>query len=517
MMKMSDKTVLLELRSLAKDFSLLYVEDNESMLKSSVQFFQNFFKEVIFAKDGEEGLQKFKTHKIDLVITDIQMPRLNGLEMLAEIKVLNPEIHVIITSAYDERQKLHQAISLGVHEFLLKPIKIDELSHAILSVLHKLRFKKNEDILNSQLGHIFNYQHNLVMLFKNDTLELVNKKFLDFFSVGSLALFKDKYTCIGSQFQEHAGFLFDTDPRHWFVKARQNLGKLFHVKLRDSEGKTHHLIFKMHDIPEKKDYYILSMDDITELDLLRLFDKKLNTNDDDYKENNKLYKLLDVAVRNHIKIEVHNFYKGLSITHEGFVIESNQDHTCLSSGFLQLKAMQYENRVILCSELFPQDLLYRNVKHIDFQEQRALLQEGSLSLHNATQREYIRIEPEEQQTITLFKEGRKFGDEVRVKDLSVRGVCLKRRYLLKGLSEGDVLDLDMVFTLNKRPFIIKAKGWVSIIKEMKSGWEYVLMFTKSDKHNKPLIDYVAKRQMALIREFKKMQYSADGIIHKPQY
>ncbi|PHR56181.1 MAG: hypothetical protein COA44_08805 [Arcobacter sp.] len=75
------------------------------------------------------------------------------------------------------------------------------------------------------------------------------------------------------------------------------------------------------------------------------------------------------------------------------------------------------------------------------------LRQDSLSTHNATQREYIRVEPEEKQRVSLFKEGRKFGDGVRVRDISAKAFCVRSRYLLKCMIKGDEIDLDMVLNL----------------------------------------------------------------------
>jgi len=510
---MSDKETLLELKAAAKELSLLYVEDNEGMLKSTVQFFQKFFKTVVSAKDGEEGLEKFQQQDFDLVITDLQMPHMNGFDMLEMIKAQSPHVKVIITSAHNERDQLHRAIKLGVNEYLIKPIKIDELTKAILEIIHVAENERNETVLYTQLHRVFNYQHNFVVMFEREEMLLANKNLLTLFGVYSLDAFKNKYHDLGEQFQEHDDFLTNTKAASWFKTISENIGKFFHVKLRDAQGKTHHLIVKMQNVPNKKDYFILSMDDVTELDLLSLLDKKENDNDVIVEENDELYKLLDAAAKNHIKINVHSFYKGLSITNPGIILEANEKRTILTCNVIQLKAMQYERNVILSSDLFPQDLYYASVRDIDFQAQRCSLSMGGLSAENATQREFIRIEPEEQQTVTLFYQNRKFGDEMKVLDISVKAVRIYTRHIIKGMENDDEINLDMVLNLNKRAFIIKAKGRVLKIIERKQGYELVINFYE-EKRNKSLIDYVAKRQMALIREFKKMENSVDGVIYK---
>jgi len=272
----------------------------------------------------------------------------------------------------------------------------------------------------------------------------------------------------------------------------------------------------MQCVPEHKDYYILSMDDISELELLKLFDKKANSEDEIYKENSDLYKLLEVAVRNHIKVEVHNFYKGLHITHEGLILKADQEHTLIACNFLQLKAMQYERKVLLISELFPQDIEYDVINSVDFDKGRAYISSGGLSLGKQAHKNLVSVEPEkEKQTITLFQKDRKFGDDVEVLSISVESAKIFSMYLISGLKEGDLIYLDMLLNVSKKAFLIKTEAKIEKIKELRKGYELSLVFIKDGKKvNRPIMDYVAQRQMFLIREFKKMQYSADGKVHK---
>jgi len=223
-----------------------------------------------------------------------------------------------------------------------------------------------------------------------------------------------------------------------------------------------------------------------------------------------------VAIRNHVKIEVHNFYKGLSITHDGVILKADKEHTLLTTNFLQLKAMQCEGKTILVSELFPEDILYNQITEVDFEKNHARVCSGELSLHNATHREFVYVEPELQnQTITIFKESRKLNDDVRLLNISVNSAKISCEYLFSGLKEKDSIHIDMVLNVNAKPFIIKTQALVSKIIVLKKGFELILEFVEDvSKLNRPLMDYVAQRQMFLIREFKKMQYSADGKIHK---
>ncbi len=123
--------------------SVLLAEDElharvftESLLKKMVS-------RVYTVSTGQDGLEVFKKHPIDIVITDIQMPRLSGLDMLRQMKALKPNLLTLITTAYSETNYFLQAIELGVDRFLLKPFteetlyeKISFLSNIVLREEH---------------------------------------------------------------------------------------------------------------------------------------------------------------------------------------------------------------------------------------------------------------------------------------------------------------------------------------------------------------------------------------------
>ncbi|MGL6173910.1 MAG: response regulator transcription factor [Cellulosilyticaceae bacterium] len=83
------------------------------------------------AEDGEEGVEKIIKLKPDIIISDIRMPKKNGLEMIDEIKSLNQNTQIIILTGYREFEYAQQAIRLGVLRLLLKPSKLDEIKEAI--------------------------------------------------------------------------------------------------------------------------------------------------------------------------------------------------------------------------------------------------------------------------------------------------------------------------------------------------------------------------------------------------
>lgn len=131
------------------DISVLLVEDETHARIFTETLLNKIVTKVYSVSSGQEGLEVFKNHAIDIVVTDIQMPRLSGLDMLRQMKVLKPNLLSLITTAYGETNYFLQAIELGVDRFLLKPFTEDTLHENIYYlaniVLREDRLRKEEE------------------------------------------------------------------------------------------------------------------------------------------------------------------------------------------------------------------------------------------------------------------------------------------------------------------------------------------------------------------------------------
>jgi len=123
----------------SKELKLLYVEDNVLARDATLIIFNDFFDEVIIGVDGEDGFHQFENHDIDIIITDINMPRLNGLEMTKKIRKKNKDIPILVLSAYNESNFFMDSIKLGVDGYLLKPIDITQFIEALNKIIEKIK------------------------------------------------------------------------------------------------------------------------------------------------------------------------------------------------------------------------------------------------------------------------------------------------------------------------------------------------------------------------------------------
>lgn len=113
--------------SVLKSLNLLYVEDDLATREELAMMLEPWVGQLHVAADGREGLEKFKTFHPDIVITDIQMPRVSGLAMSNEIRQLVPAQPIVIVSAYNDVEYLFRAIELGIDHYVTKPVNVEHL------------------------------------------------------------------------------------------------------------------------------------------------------------------------------------------------------------------------------------------------------------------------------------------------------------------------------------------------------------------------------------------------------
>jgi len=157
------------LQQVSKNLSLLYLEDDIALREKTAVVFRNLFEEVDVAEDGIEGLEFFNNYYeregkyYDIIVSDIQMPRLNGIGLTKEILNINKEQKIIIVSAYNDKEYLIDLINLGVEGFMQKPLSSDNL----LKILYDTCITFNSQNILS-LNKEFKYNFSISALFHND-------------------------------------------------------------------------------------------------------------------------------------------------------------------------------------------------------------------------------------------------------------------------------------------------------------------------------------------------------------
>jgi len=116
-----------------KNARILYVEDDPFLRDAIHQYLFWYFPDTILAENGEEALEIINSHSIDIIITDIKMPKMDGLDLAQHIRSKYPDIPIILCTAFTDVPILLRAIELNIDKFVQKPIDGDLL----LSAIHK--------------------------------------------------------------------------------------------------------------------------------------------------------------------------------------------------------------------------------------------------------------------------------------------------------------------------------------------------------------------------------------------
>ena len=161
-----------------KKIRVLYVEDNEETREELVYFFKNRVLELYVAKDGEEGLLLYKEKSPDLVISDIQMPRLDGISMSQKIKEHDENAKIILLTAFNDSEYLIKAIQLHIDNYAIKPLDMKILVEIMGKIAKNILLEKeNKGIYNtlSQYKEIVDERSIVFKTDKSGVITYINK------------------------------------------------------------------------------------------------------------------------------------------------------------------------------------------------------------------------------------------------------------------------------------------------------------------------------------------------------
>ncbi len=164
-----------ELLEYTKNLSILFVEDHDELRTSTDSILKNFFKTVTSAENGQEALKSYLNYTqendgkfYDIVLTDIKMPKMDGVELTKHIYEINPSQALIVLSAFDESKYLLPLINLGIEQFLKKPLDFQELLKILLKTSKKITNNTASNATNTiKLNESFTYDRGSKSLVNN--------------------------------------------------------------------------------------------------------------------------------------------------------------------------------------------------------------------------------------------------------------------------------------------------------------------------------------------------------------
>ncbi|MBF0344903.1 MAG: diguanylate cyclase [Nitrospirae bacterium] len=255
--------------------TILYVEDEEIIRNSVARFLKRRIKEIYLATNGREGIEMFKLNQPDIVVTDIRMPIMNGLDMAGEIKTINDETPVIITTAYNDEEYFLKAIDIGIDKYIKKPINNKELLHVLVKTAKMVSQQREIDAKNEFIRTILDNNPAFVMITDGENIAFLNKSFLNYLGFSSIEEFQQKCKSInrfvvlkeesfykGKSFSEWLNIVLSGNNKEYIVYiAGKNELK--------SEAKAY--LVHANEIPghNRADKYLVSFTDISPIEIDR--------------------------------------------------------------------------------------------------------------------------------------------------------------------------------------------------------------------------------------------------------
>ncbi len=158
-----------------KNLTVLYVEDDNEVRENIATSLAYFVKSVDSASNGDEAYELYKNISPDIIITDIDMPGMNGLELAARVRENDSFIPIVVTTAYTTEEFLLDAVSLHLERYLVKPVTLAKLKESLESCYNKLK-ELNRISINFSTGYSYNLTSHIMEDKNGEFVALQNKE-----------------------------------------------------------------------------------------------------------------------------------------------------------------------------------------------------------------------------------------------------------------------------------------------------------------------------------------------------
>ena len=162
--------------NISSKIKVLYVEDDDIARENGIEYLENYFEIIYEASNALDALALYNKHQPDIIITDIEMPKLNGLEFVERIRGKDSKTQIIITTAYSHKEYLFRAIELKLIKYLVKPINEKEFDTAISMCIENIsQNNKTSNIINISENTLFD-SYNKTLFTDGELIKLRTKE-----------------------------------------------------------------------------------------------------------------------------------------------------------------------------------------------------------------------------------------------------------------------------------------------------------------------------------------------------
>jgi len=169
-----NKAIQLNMQKYLKSLTVLYVEDDESIRTELAQFLRRRVDTLFLANDGQDAWSTFSEQAIDVVITDIKMPRMDGLMLATKIKQKSPSTPILVTTAFEQTDYLIDAIRIGIDKYIIKPVDTGLLMRDLMACVKQSHADQQLELINRLFD---NNKEGILVTDKSNTIIMINKAF----------------------------------------------------------------------------------------------------------------------------------------------------------------------------------------------------------------------------------------------------------------------------------------------------------------------------------------------------
>ncbi len=157
------------------EFSILYIEDDKLTQNIINSVLGKKFSKIFLANDGVEGIKLYHEKNPDIILSDISMPKMNGIEMTKKIKKIDPTQKIALFTGYNQIEYLNKAINVGVDKYILKPLDTKQMFEALEDIVISLKREKEEKEEQKKLEFIAQHDALTGLLNRGQFFSLLNK------------------------------------------------------------------------------------------------------------------------------------------------------------------------------------------------------------------------------------------------------------------------------------------------------------------------------------------------------
>jgi len=272
-----------DLMELGKELKVLYVEDDENLRLETTKIIERIFEKVDVASDGVEGFNAFTSARYDLVITDIEMPQVDGIEMSRNIRAINKDTPIVVVSAYSNTDYFMDAIAIGIDYYILKPIKMPRLIDTLFAAVKRVTDKRIADQFRQQeismkvekasqnmLAEITNVSPNPTIVYSNGSITFMNRAFQELFEEEDLKKLVANEQYLWSFLNEKISIDSVVHTENDFIEQLddfQSQGNKHKISLRTKNGRKIFFVFRNHlNLEGTEESAVYTFNDITVLE-----------------------------------------------------------------------------------------------------------------------------------------------------------------------------------------------------------------------------------------------------------